>query len=174
MIMEVLMHVFQPVDPTDVDEGPFNFSGKKFLITAGDGDKVNTVATSNGGVGQLSGRRVVFIVLRGRRYTRELIDASGEFSLSFLNHTEFRGAIKYLEAVSGRNEDKIGGARLTVNYDEGIPFIDEADNVITARVLYRQELDKDCCKDNDMVDQFYQGDDYYIMYVGEIKKIMIR
>ncbi|MBR3573693.1 MAG: flavin reductase [Lachnospiraceae bacterium] len=168
------MHVFQPVDPSDVDEGPFSFGGLKFLITAGEGDKVNTVATPNGGVGQLSGRRVVFIVLRGKRYTRELIDASGEFSLSFLSHTEFRGAIKYLEAVSGRNEDKIAGARLTVNYDEGIPFIDEADNVITARVLYRQELDKECCKDSGLVNEFYHDDDYYVMYVGEIKKIMIR
>ena len=168
------MHVFQPVDPGDVDEGPFNFSGKKFLITAGDGDRINTVATINGGVGQISGRRVVFIALRGKRYTSELIDVSGEFSLSFLNSTDFRGAFKYLEAVSGRNEDKIAGARLTVNYDDGIPFIDEADNVITAKVLYRQELDRDCCKDNELIDKFYKDEDYYIMYVGEIKKIMIR
>ena len=168
------MHVFQPVDPADIDEGPFDFCGKKYLITAGDGDKVNTVATTYGGVGHLCGRRVVFVALRGKRYTRELIDASGEFSLSFLNTGDYRGAFKYLEMVSGRDEDKIAGARLTVNYDNGVPFIDEADNVITAKVMYRQELDKDCCKEQDLIDQFYKGDDYYVLYVGEITKIMIR
>jgi flavin reductase (DIM6/NTAB) family NADH-FMN oxidoreductase RutF len=168
------MHVFQPVDPADVDEGPFNFSGLKMLITAGDGEKVNTAAASYGGVGYLCGRRVVFIVLRGKRYTREFIDASGEFSLSFLNNKEFRGAIKYIELVSGRDEDKIAGARLTVNYDNGIPFIDEADNVITAKVLFRQQMDRESCKDKGIIDEFYSGDDYYVMYVGEITKIMIR
>ncbi len=168
------MHVFQPVDPADVDEGPFNFSGLKMLITAGDGEKVNTAAASYGGVGYLCGRRVVFIVLRGKRYTREFIDASGEFSLSFLNNREFRGAIKYIELVSGRDEDKIAGARLTVNYDNGIPFIDEADNVITAKVLFRQQMDRESCKDKGIIDEFYSGDDYYVMYVGEITKIMIR
>ncbi len=168
------MHVFQPVDPADVDEGPFNFSGLKMLITAGDGEKVNTAAAAYGGVGYLCDRRVVFIVLRGKRYTREFIDASGEFSLSFLNNREFRGAIKYIELVSGRDEDKIAGARLTVNYDNGIPFIDEADNIITAKVLFRQQMDKESCKDKGIIDEFYSGDDYYVMYVGEITKIMIR
>lgn len=169
------MHVFQPVDPADVDEGSFNFSGIKYLITAEDGEKINTTATANGGVGRMCDRRVVFIVLRGKRYTREIIDASGEFSLSFLNNKEFRGAIKYLEMVSGRDEDKIGGARLTVNHDDGIPFIDEADNIITAKVLYRQELDRKCCLEQGLIDQFYKNDDdYYVMYVGEIQKIMIR
>ena len=53
------MHVFQPVDPADVDEGPFKFTGSKMLVTAGSSDKVNTAAASFGAVGYLWNRRVV-------------------------------------------------------------------------------------------------------------------
>ena len=168
------MHVFQPVDPADVDEGPFKFTGLKMLVTASDGDKVNTAAASFGGVGYLWNRRVVYIFLRGKRFTREYVEASGEFSLSFLNHDEFRGAIKYIEAVSGRNEDKIAGARLNVNYDDGIPFIDEADNVITAKLLYGKEFSKDGIVEKSIIDEFYKDGDYHMVYVGEIQKILIR
>ncbi|MBP3783617.1 MAG: flavin reductase [Butyrivibrio sp.] len=168
------MHVFQPVDPTDVDEGPFKFTGLKVLVTAGSGDKVNTAAASFGAVGYLWNRRVVYIFLREKRFTRELVEQNGAFSLSFLNHDEFRGAIKYIDAVSGRDENKIAGARLNVNYDDGIPFIDEADNVITCKLLYYQEFSEDGIVDKGIIDEFYKNGDYHMVYVGEIKKILIR
>jgi flavin reductase (DIM6/NTAB) family NADH-FMN oxidoreductase RutF len=168
------MHVFQPVDPRDVDEGPFNFSGLKMLVTAGNDDKVNTAAAAFGGVGYLWNRRVVYIFLREKRFTRELVEKTGEFSLSFLNHDEFRGAIKYIDAVSGRDENKIAGARLNVNYDDGIPFIDEADNVITCKLLYGKEFAEDGIVDKGITEEFYKNGDYHMVYVGEIKKILIR
>ncbi len=168
------MHVFQPVDPADVDEGAYTFDGGKMLVTSAKGDKVNSTAASFGGVGYLWGKRVVFIYVRGTRYTKEFLDASGEFSMSFLNKTEFRGALKYMEAVSGRDEDKITNARLTVNYDDGIPFIDEADNVITAKVLYKQQYEKEGFVDKAIIDEFYKDGDYHYMYIGELQKILIR
>jgi flavin reductase (DIM6/NTAB) family NADH-FMN oxidoreductase RutF len=172
--MEVSMHVFQPVEPSDVDDGPFTFKGTKMLITVAKGDKVNTTAASWGGVGYLWDRRIVFIFLPGKRYTKEFLDETKEFSISFLNQTEYRGALKYLEAVSGRTEDKIAGARLTVNYDDGIPFIDEADNVITAKVLFKKEFGEEGFVDRSLLEEFYKTGDYHYVYVGVIKKIMIR
>ncbi len=168
------MHVFQPVNPEDVDDGAFNFSGLNMLITTANGDKVNSTASKFGGVGRLWDKRVVFIYVRRSRYTREFLDASQEFSVSFLNNTTYRGALKYMYAVSGRDEDKIAGARLSVNYDDGIPFIDEADNVITCKVIYKQECSEEGFIDKSINEQFYKDGDYHIMYVGEIKKIMIR
>ncbi|MCR5404975.1 MAG: flavin reductase [Butyrivibrio sp.] len=169
------MRVFQPIDPAQLDEGAFNFSGKSMLITAANESKANTMTASWGGVGYLWNRRVVFIFVRGSRYTREFLDSSDEFSLSFFNNSDkFRGALKYLGAVSGRDEDKIANARLNVGYDEGIPYIEEADNIITCKVLYRQEFEKQGFIDLDIIDDVYKDDDYHIMYVGEIKKVMIR
>ncbi len=169
------MHVFQPVDPADVDEGAYTFDGGKMIVTAAKGDKVNSTASSFGGVGFLWGKRVVYVYVRGNRYTKEFIDESGEYSISFVNPTTYRGALKYLEAVSGRDEEKITNARLTVNYDDGIPFIDEADNVITAKVIYRQKVEKEGFVDKAIADRLYaeNGDSHYV-YIGEIQKILVR
>lgn len=172
--MEACMHVFQPVDPKDVDEGAYSFSGKSMLITSGNGEKVNSMTASWGGVGYLWNKRVTFIFVRCSRYTKEFIDASGEFSLSFMNQETYRGALKYLGSVSGRQEDKLKGARLNINYDDGIPFIDEAGSVITCKVLYQQTFQKDCITEEGIESEFYKDDDYHVMYVGEIKKIMVR
>ena len=168
------MHVFQPVDPADVDDGAFTFNGGSMLITAEKGDKVNSMTASWGGVGYLWNKRIVTIYVRVSRYTREFIDEAGEFSLSFLNPKEFRGALKYMGVVSGRDEDKLKGARLTVNYDDGIPFIDEAGSVVTAKVLYRQEFEGAGFVEPGLCDEFYRDGDYHIMYVGEIRKILVR
>ena len=168
------IHVFQPVDPQEVDEGPFTFDGGKMLITAAKGDKVNSTASAWGGVGYIKGKRVAIIYVRASRYTKEFLDASDEFSMSFLNRNEYRGALKYMEMVSGRDEDKLAGARLNVNYDDGIPFIDEADNVITAKLLYGKEFSKDGIVEKSIIDEFYKDGDYHMVYVGEIQKILIR
>ncbi len=168
------MHVFQPVAPEEVDEGAFAFKGGKFLVTSALKDKVNSTTVSYGGVGQLWGKRVVFFLVRGDRLIREYMDASGEFSLSFVNTSEFRGALKYMELVSGRDEDKITNARLTVNYNDGIPFIDEADNVITAKVLFAQECKEESFVEKEIIDEFYKKGEYHYMYIGEIQKILIR
>ena len=168
------MHVFQPVTPREIDQGPFIYDGSRMLITAGNDKTVNTATTTYGGYGYLWDKRVVYMFLRSKRYTRELVDESGEFSISFLNQEEFRGALKYIAAVSGKDEDKIAGARLTVNYSDSIPFIDEADNVITAKVLFKTECGKDGFAGDFPTGDFYKDNDYHIMYVGEIQKILIR
>ncbi|MBQ7615921.1 MAG: flavin reductase family protein [Butyrivibrio sp.] len=168
------MHVFQPVSPEEVDDGAFTFNGGKMLISAASGDKVDSTTASYGGVGYIWGRRVIYVCVKSNRLIRDYLDDSGEFSVSFLNRTTFRGELKYMEAVSGRDEDKIANARLTVNYDDGIPFIDEADNVITAKVLFRQGCEKEGFVDESILDEFYKDGVFHHMYIGEIQKILIR
>lgn len=168
------MRVFQDFNPEEVENGAYVFSNNKFLVTAGDGIKVNTTAASNGGVGQMWGKRVTFICVRKNRFTKHLIDASGEYSLSFLDNNEYRGAIKYLEAVSGKDEDKLKGARLNVGYHEGIPYIEEASNVLICKVLYRKEIGKEGFIESILPEVREKEVNDYVIYVGEIQKVLIR
>ncbi|MBR4831763.1 MAG: flavin reductase family protein [Butyrivibrio sp.] len=168
------MHVFQPVNPEDIENGAYSFVGEKIIISSLKGDKVNAVSAAWGGVGYVWNKRVTFIFVRKSRYTKECIDESGEFSISFMDQDTYRGALKYLGLVSGRDEDKIAGARLNVNYDDGIPFIDEAREVITCKVVYKQEFDKDSFVDKSIIEDLYKDGDYHILYVGEVKKILLR
>ena len=168
------LHVFQPVDAGDLETGPYKFVGDKVLITSGDGSKVNTTAAKWGGAGYIWNKRVIFIYVRKNRYTREMIDASKQFSVSFLDQEEFRGALKYLEAVSGRDEDKVKNARLNINYDEGIPFIDEAGEVITCDVIYRGDFVPEGFLEESIRNEFYKDDNYHLFYIGEVRRILLR
>ena len=176
------LRVFQPIDIKDTDEGPFQFGGDNWtLITAAKapevGDtslKVNTMTASWGGITYIWEKRCAVIYVRESRYTREFLDEAGRFSLCFFDHAKFRGAMKYLGSVSGRNEDKIAGARLTVAYDSGIPYFNEAKDVLLCRTLYRQDFKPECFTDRKIREEFYEKGDEHTMYIAEIKKVMIR
>ena len=168
------MHVFQPVNPEDIEEGAYSFVGQKIIITCKDGDKVNAVSAPWGGVGYVWNKRVTFIFVRANRYTRECIDKSGEYSISFVNQETYRGALKYLGMVSGRDEDKIAGSRLNVNNYEGIPFIDEAHEVIPCKVLYAHPFDESSFIDKSIIRDLHLDNDKYIMYVGEVQTILLK
>ncbi|MCR5773205.1 MAG: flavin reductase [Butyrivibrio sp.] len=171
------MHVFQPISINDVMEGPFTFSpDHKMLISSGSKDKVNATTASWASVGFLWDKHVITIYLREERYTRELLESSEYFSLSFLDLVEFKRELKFMGMVSGRDEDKIKGARLTINHDEDTqaPFIDEASNVIICRKLVTQKLEPESYNDKSILDEHYQKGGYHIMFIGEIEKIMIR
>ena len=95
------MHTFQKKDKTVLTMNPFDKIGKQWmLITSGDEDKANTMTASWGGVGVLWGSDVVYIFVRQSRYTKEFIDKTGHFSISFLGE-EYRKALQHLGTVSG-------------------------------------------------------------------------
>lgn len=168
------LHVFQPVNPEDIETGPYKFVGERILITASHGNKVNTLCATWGGVGYIWDKRVTFIFARKGRYTSELISASGEYSISFMNQEKYRGALKYINMVSGRDEDKIANARLNVNYHDGIPFIDEAREILLCNVLYQREFDENALISDEIKEKFYQGGDYHILFIGELKTVLLR
>ena len=134
------MHTFQKKDKTVLTMNPFDKIGKQWmLITSGDEDKANTMTASWGGVGVLWGSDVVYIFVRQSRYTKEFIDKTGHFSISFLGE-EYRKALQHLGTVSGRDGDKISEAGVSVAYENGIPYIDEAELVLTCTALLQQIL----------------------------------
>jgi flavin reductase (DIM6/NTAB) family NADH-FMN oxidoreductase RutF len=169
------MHVFQPVSFEDIESGPYQFGGDNWMLITSEKDgKVNSMTASWGGVGYIWDKRCSFIFVRESRYTKELLDASGVYSLSFMDHKEYHGTMKYLGMVSGRNEDKIAGARLHIGRDQGIPYLDEASSVILCRIMYRQAFEESGFVVPDIVKKVYKDGDYHTMYVGEMVKAMIR
>ena len=170
-----MQHNFQPVDLNDVIPEESRFGDDKWaLLTSAHDGKANSMTISWGGSGFIWGKHVVFVFVRSSRYTKEFIDQSGEFSISFMDLKKYHGALKYLGSVSGRDEDKLAGARLNVDYDEGIPYIDEAKEVVLCQVLASQELEKGGIIPQEIIDKFYQDGDYHTVYIAEINKIMVR
>ena len=121
------MHQFQPFPIETLEFNPFTkISHDWFLLSSGDKRKANTMTASWGGLGVLWGKNVAFVFVRDSRYTKEFIDSNDFFTVSFMEEAQ-HDTLNYLGSTSGREEDKIVKAGLTLDYFRGIPYIDERD-----------------------------------------------
>ncbi len=169
------MHTFQPI-PADLFEfNAFSQIGQDWmLITAEKHGKPNTMTASWGGVGVMWNKNVAYIVVRESRYTKEMIDGSDTFSLSFLKHSEYKSTLKYLGVISGRDEDKIAGARLHIDYSHKTPYIDEAHTVLICKKLCAMPMTSDYFTDPSINETWYKDKDYHTLYIGEIVEFLAR
>jgi len=166
------MHQFQPYPPESFELNPFTKIGNEWmLITAGTKEKANTMTASWGGIGVLWGKNVATVYIRESRYTKEFIDQNDTFTLTFFDGHKMD--LKYLGAVSGRNEDKITNAKLHLNYAGDTPFIDEGNLVLVCKKLSATKITADQFIDPQIAG-FYKDGDYHTMYIGEITQILAR
>lgn len=163
---------FIEIKPYDIEKNTFTAIGKDcFLITAKKDDKVNTMTAAWGGFGVMWNKNVAYIVIRPQRYTKEFVDFSDCFSLSFFDK-EFKDKLAYLGTVSGRDEDKISKAELTTVYENDIPYFDEANMVVFCRKLFASEYTDDNFIDKELITKNYPDKDYHTLYIAEITKVM--
>lgn len=156
----------------ELNKNPFEMIGKDWmLVTAELSGRVNAMTASWGGMGVMWGKNVAFVVIRPTRYTKEFIDASETFSLAFLDESH-RKTLGYFGAVSGRDEDKIAKAGLTVMHEGHTPYFEEADTVLICRKLYVQAFDAACFIDREPDERWYPEKDYHTMYIAEIVKAL--
>lgn len=154
------------------NENSFNLIGSDWLLlTAEKEGKANTMTASWGGLGILWNKKVAYIFIRPQRYTKEFVDSADRLSISVLPN-DYRKELGYLGRVSGRDEDKISKANLTVKEYEDVPYFEEARLTMICKKLYAQELKEECFIDKEIIDKCYPQKDYHTMYVVEIEKIL--
>lgn len=160
--------------PQELNESAFKLIGDDWmLVTAAKGEEVNTMTASWGGFGVMWNKNVTHIVLRPQRYTKEFVDASDTFSLTFFD-TKYKKDLSYLGVVSGRDEKKLNKTSLTVEFIDGTPAFKEAKLTIICRKLYSQEMDPKGFIDSTLDSKNYKNKDYHILYFAEIEKILVR
>lgn len=168
------MHQFQKISTDLVNNNIFQMIGKDWmLITAGNGDKVNTMTASWGGFGVMWGKNAAYIVVRESRYTKEFLDSSDTFSLTFFENPP-RGELKYLGGVSGRDEDKIKNARIDVCYAGDTPFVGDGNLVFICRKMSATRIDDSTILDKKVIENWYADGDYHTLYIGEITEVLAR
>lgn len=154
------------------EENAFNMIGKDWLLFTAEKDGVvNTMTASWGGLGIMWNKKVAYIFIRPQRYTKEFVDSSDKLSISVLP-SSYRKELGYLGTVSGRDEDKISKANLTVKKYDNVPYFDEARLTLICRKLYAQNLQESCFIEKDIINKWYPEKDYHTMYVVEIEKIL--
>ena len=165
---------FKEIEPKDLNQSTFQLIGHDWmLITAAKEDKINTMTASWGSFGIMWEKNVVSIVVRPQRFTKEFIDFSSTFSLTFFDKS-YKKDLGYLGSVSGRDEDKLSKTNLTATYIDNTPSFEEAKLTIICSKLYSQELKPECFIDTSLHKQFYPEKDYHTLYIAEVKKVLIK
>ncbi|OOM05957.1 flavin reductase [Clostridium saccharobutylicum] len=168
------MNKFKEIKPEELNENTFKLIGKDWmLITAEKENKVNTMTASWGGLGVMFNKNVVYIVLRPQRYTKEFVDYSDTFSLTFFDET-FKKQLSYLGTVSGKDEDKLSKVDLTIEHSNGTPYFEEGKTVIICKKLYAQNFQPECFIESEIDKKWYPDKDYHTFYIAEIDKIFIK
>lgn len=166
------MSPFHEISPADLLCRPFSLIGEDWLlVTVAAAGRTNTMTASWGGLGVIWGKSAATIYLRPQRYTKELLDQSETFSLSVLG-APFRQTLSYLGAVSGREEDKIKKAGLTLWGERDTPYFAEASLVFLCRKLYGQPMAPENFSDESLSAAWYPQRDYHVLYIGAIERIL--
>lgn len=165
---------FREIKAEELQDNLFEMIGKQWmLVTAGDERKCNTMTASWGGAGIMWGKPTATAYIRQTRYTKEFIDNSEYFTLSFLGE-EYREALKLCGSVSGRDCDKMKETGLTPYYIEGTAAIWEAEVILVCKKVYHQFMGPENFDEKANLDKWYSDKDYHTMYLGEIVKVLVR
>ena len=168
------MSKFKEINANQITENTFKLINDDWmLITAQKDDKVNALTASWGGLGIMWHYNVAYIFIRPQRYTREFIDGSKTFSLSFFSD-EFKKELMYFGTVSGRDEDKIKLSQLNLDYDNQIPYFSDGKLIVFCEKLYKQTMDKESFLDSKLIADNYAENDFHVMYIGKITKVLLR
>ena len=166
---------FKQIDPTAITDNFIKLIGADWmLITAGDHVQCNTMTASWGGVGFMWNKPIAIAVIRPQRHTFEFTEREEMLTLSFFTE-EYREALKYCGSHSGRNEDKIHNAGLSIAFtDEDVPAIAQAHLVLECKKLYCDMLKTECFLDNSIIEKWYAAQDFHKAYILEITHAYIK
>lgn len=142
------------------------------LLTTGNGHTPNTMTIGWGSIGIEWGKPVFTAYVRDSRYTRELLDQNGEFTVNIPLGKADKTAISLCGTKSGREVDKIRELGLTPEEPEviSIPGIREFPLTLECRVIFRNIQDESRLPEN-IQSRYYSAinaKDYHIAYYGEI------
>ncbi len=121
-----------------------------------------------GRAGGALGAPMATCYIRPQRYTREFVDREEYFTLAFFDE-EHRKALALCGSKSGREVDKVRECGFTVKTAEcGAPYFEAVPSWYwSGRTAVAQPMDPDRMPE-DVKEKWYPGQDYHILYLGEI------
>lgn len=148
---------------------------KGVLLTTASGETVNTMTIGWGMIGIEWNRPVFIAYVRETRYTKQLLEGNGEFTVNVPFGDYDSDILRFCGTKSGRDVDKISQMGLSLVGSEhiSVPGIKEFPLTLECKVIYSQKQNVHTLPKT-ITDRFYpvmddQGfRDYHIAYYGEI------
>lgn len=154
------------------------------LLTTKRGEKVNSMTIGWGCIGTDWSRPVFIAYVRESRYTKQLLEENGEFTVNIPVGEVPRAVLSLCGRKSGRDMNKIEKLNLTLEepLEISVPGIRELPLTLECKVIYKQQQDLSAIP-QDILDRYYPIEedtlhpgsdrDYHIAYTGQILKAYI-
>ena len=147
---------------------PFERLHKQWaLLAAGNAESFNMMTVSWGALGVIWQKPSCTVYVRGSRYTKEFIDNSEYFTLSFLKDGN-RETLSLLGSQSGRDIDKMKQSGLAPVFMNGCPTFAESELVLVCRKVYSVPMPLENFYDPSIAKANYPDGDTHVQYIGEI------
>ena len=148
--------------------------GGGILLTTKADEKVNTMTIGWGTVGVQWGKPIFIAFVRESRYTKQLLEANGEFTVNIPLGEVDKNIITVCGTKSGRDMDKIQTLDLTLVEGESVsvPAIAQLPLTLECKVIYKQDQDPAAIFPEYDARYYTKGTrnegDYHTAYYGEI------
>ena len=154
------------------------------LLTTKRGEEVNSMTIGWGTIGIDWSRPIFIAYVRESRYTKQLLEDNGEFTINVPMGEAPRAILSLCGRKSGRDMNKIEKLNLTLEepVEISVPGIRELPLTLECRVLYKQKQDLSAIP-QDILDRYYPVEedtlhpgsdrDYHIAYTAQIVKAYI-
>ena len=145
------------------------------LVTTKANDQVNTMTIGWGTLGIEWNRPIFILYVRESRYTMQMLEANGEFTINAPLGECDKNILSYCGTKSGRDTDKIKDLGLTLEQPTtmSVPGIKELPLTLECKVIYKQAQDP-AAIDPDINKRSYPPffpdgrGDYHTAYYAEI------
>lgn len=171
---------------------PFDYAGEickalpngGILLTTKRGEEVNTMTIGWGTIGIDWSRPIFIAYVRESRYTKQLLEENGEFTVNVPINKLDRKILGICGTKSGRDMNKIEalGLHLEEPIAISVPGIKELPLTLECKVLYKQQQDLSAIPE-DILARYYPVEDdtlhpgsdrdYHIAYYAQILKAYI-
>ncbi|WP_350344481.1 flavin reductase family protein [Proteinivorax tanatarense] len=142
---------------------------KGAFVTTKYGDQTNTMTIGWGSVGIFWGKPIFTLAVRYSRFTYELLEKSGEFTISVPLNSNLKDELAFCGTKSGRDYDKF--KHLSLQAVDGqkvnVPVIGQCNLHYECKVVYQQAMEP-ALVHWDIKPRYYPKANYHIMYYGEI------
>lgn len=147
---------------------------KGILLTTKVDNQVNTMTIGWGHIGIEWSRPVFVAYVRETRYTRQMLDKCGEFTINVPMGAVDPAILGFCGTKSGRDVNKIEALNLHLEESDviSVPGIKELPLTLECKVIYKQKQDLSAIPE-DILARYYPEDetgfrDYHYAYYGQI------
>lgn len=142
---------------------------KGAFFTVKSGDEINTMTIGWGTIGLMWNKPIFIAAVRYSRYTFELLEKTGEFTISIPFSKNMQKELAVCGTKSKREIDKFEECNLTAEKGKKIdtPIIGGCDLYYECKIVYKQAMEPGMLN-QEIKKTSYPQQDFHVFYFGEI------